>query len=41
MSYLDDNLGRRKGLRELRRLRRSGRWQVVYARKGILVLHRR
>jgi uncharacterized membrane protein len=40
MSYADDNLDRTRGLRALRRLRRDPRWRVVFARKGILVLHR-
>jgi uncharacterized membrane protein len=40
ISYLDDNVARSKGLRALRRLRNDSRWQVVFARKGILVLHR-
>ena len=39
MSYGDDNLGRTRGLRALRALRRSHEWRVVYAKKGILVLH--
>jgi uncharacterized membrane protein len=40
MSYGDDNVDHRRGLRALRRLRRTHLWQVVFARKGILVLHR-
>ena len=40
MSYGDDNVDHRRGLRALRALRRSHHWRVVYARKGILVLHR-
>ena len=41
MSYGDDNLDRTRGLRALRALRHDPTWQVVFARKGILVLHRR
>jgi hypothetical protein len=40
MSYADDNLDHRRALETLRGLRRSGRWRVVFARKGILVLRR-
>jgi uncharacterized membrane protein len=40
MSYGDDNTAHRRGLQALRRLRRDPRWHVVYARKGIMVLHR-
>jgi hypothetical protein len=40
MSYADDNLDRTRGLRALRALRRDPSWRVVFARKGILVLHR-
>ena len=40
MSYADDNLAHRRGLRALRAIRRSGRWHVAFARKGILLLHR-
>jgi uncharacterized membrane protein len=40
MSYRDDNLGRTKGLAELRRYLLDPRWRVVFARKSILVLHR-
>lgn len=41
MSYADDNLDRTRGLRALRTLRRDPSWHVVFARKGILVLHRK
>jgi uncharacterized membrane protein len=40
MSYLDDNVAHARGLKALRDLRRTGHWRVVFARKGILVLHR-
>jgi uncharacterized membrane protein len=40
MSYGDDNVNRRDGLLALRRFRHDPHWHVVYARKGILVLHR-
>lgn len=40
MSYGDDNKAHTRGLRALRRLRQDSRWQVVFAKKGILVLHR-
>jgi uncharacterized membrane protein len=40
MSYGDDNVDHRRGLAALRRLRRTHDWRVVYAHKGILVLHR-
>jgi hypothetical protein len=40
MSYGDDNLARSRGLHALRRIRRDPHWHVVFARKGILVLHR-
>ncbi len=40
MSYEDDNLAHRRGLRALHRFRQDSRWHVVFARKGILVLHR-
>ena len=40
MSYGDDNLARARGLRALRRIRHDARWHVVFARRGILVLHR-
>ncbi len=40
MSYRDDNLAHRRGLRALRRVLESGRWRTVYARRGILVLRR-
>jgi uncharacterized membrane protein len=40
MSYLDDNVDRTRGLLALRRLRHDPNWRVVFARKGILVLHR-
>ena len=39
MSYGDDNVDHRRGLEALRRLRRTHHWRVVFARKGILVLH--
>jgi uncharacterized membrane protein len=40
MSYGDDNVAHKRGLQALRRLRRTDRWHVVFAKKGILVLHR-
>lgn len=40
MSDGDDNLAHRRGLQALRQLRNDGHWRVVFARKGILVLHR-
>ncbi len=40
MSYLDDNVDRHDALDALLRFRRDPRWHVVFARKGILVLHR-
>jgi uncharacterized membrane protein len=40
MSYGDDNVDHRRGLLALRALRRSHHWRIVYAHKGILVLHR-
>ena len=40
MSYADDNLARTRGLHALRTLRRDPVWRVVFARKGIIVLHR-
>lgn len=40
MSYGDDNKAHRRGLLALRRLRLDTRWRVVFAKKGILVLHR-
>jgi hypothetical protein len=40
MSYSDDNRAHRKGLHGLTNLRRDPRWHVVFARSGILVLHR-
>jgi uncharacterized membrane protein len=40
MSYLDDNTAHKRGLLALRRLRQNPRWRVVYARKGIMLLHR-
>ena len=40
MSYGDDNLAHRSGLRALRKIREDPGWHVVFARKGILVLHR-
>ncbi len=40
MSYGDDNLAHRRALRALRSLRQDPRWHVVFAHKGILVLHR-
>jgi uncharacterized membrane protein len=40
MSYRDDNLAHRRGLRALRQLLASGNWRVVFAQKGIVVLHR-
>lgn len=40
MSYGDDNLAHARGLRAFVRLRDSPRWRVVFARKGIVVLHR-
>ena len=39
MSYGDDNLAHRRGLRALRAFRQAPRWQVVFARKGIVLLH--
>ena len=39
MSYGDDNLAHRRGLRALRAFRQDPRWQVVFARKGIVLLH--
>jgi hypothetical protein len=39
MSYLDNNLDRTRGLQALRTLRHNPAWHVVFARKGILVLH--
>jgi uncharacterized membrane protein len=41
MSYGDDNRAHLKGLRALTKLRQDYRWQTVFARNGILVLHRR
>jgi hypothetical protein len=40
MSYGDDNLARTRALHALRLLRQDQRWHVVFARKGIMVLHR-
>ena len=40
MSYGDDNLAHRRGLRALRRIRQDPHWHIAFARKGILVLHR-
>jgi uncharacterized membrane protein len=40
MSYGDDNLAHRRGLQALRRIRQDPLWHVVFAHKGILVLHR-
>ena len=40
MSYGDNNKAHRRGLRALRRIRQDPRWHVVFAKKGILVLHR-
>ncbi len=40
MSYGDDNLAHRRGLRALRKIRQDRQWRVVFAHKGILVLHR-
>jgi uncharacterized membrane protein len=40
MSYRDDNLAHRRGLRALRKIRLDPHWRVAFAHKGILVLHR-
>jgi len=40
MSYGDDNRAHLRGLQALAELRRDSRWHTVFARYGILVLHR-